>query len=556
MWLNIALGTISGLGLFLFGMSLMSDGLQKAAGRRLKGFIERMTRNRFIALVAGTIVTMVIQSSSATSVMLVGLVNAGVMQLSQAVGVIMGANIGTTITTQLISLEISMIAPLMVMIGMIIKMTAKIETKKHLADILIGLGILFIGMDLLKASLSPLREIEWFRTLLVDFQYNPILGIFTGFALTLILQSSSASMGILVALAAEGMIPLGSALYILYGDNIGTCTTALIASIGSSTNARRVGVIHLMFNILGTIIFSLVLGPFVARLVTTIDPGSVSRQIANAHSLFNLLNVIILFPFGGLLLKLSTLLVPERAVPIPSHTTHLDPRVLRTPFVATQNAVKETSLMAMLSRDAVDASVLAMIGRDKDLVMRTIDKEQRINLMEKEIFRYLVDLSKTPLSANDRQIIDALFHTINDIERIGDHAENISDLATSFIDSELKFDEPSQATVYKAHDRIMTAINLIIEAIQEGDLEKARQVITIEKEFDSLEASSRMNIIRRMNNAETSIDTGLLLLDLLSNLERVSDHLKNIAHVVIDLDGQTRYSQLSPLTDHEEQISV
>lgn len=547
MWLSIALGIISGLGLFLFGMSLMSDGLQKAAGRRLKGFIERMTRNRFIAVVAGTVVTMVIQSSSATSVMLVGLVNAGVMQLSQAVGVIMGANIGTTITSQLISLEISTIAPLMVMIGMIIKMTAKIETKKHLADILIGLGILFIGMDLLKDSLSPLREVEWFRTLLVDFQYNPILGIFTGFALTLILQSSSASMGILVALAAEGMIPLGSALYILYGDNIGTCTTALIASIGSSTNARRVGVIHLTFNILGTIIFSLILGPIIARVVTSIDPGSVARQIANAHSLFNIINVIILFPFGGLLLKLSTILVPERAVPVPTQATHLDPRVLRTPFVATQNAVKEMSLMASLSKDALDASVCAMIRQDKDGVMHTIDKEQRINLMEKEIFRYLVDLSKTPLNANDRQMIDSLFHTINDIERIGDHAENISELATAFIDNELKFDEPSLATVHKAHERIMTALNLVIESIREGDLEKARQVITIEKEFDSFELSSRQNIIRRMNNAETSIDSGLLLLDLLSNLERVSDHLKNIAHVVIDLDGQTRFTELSPV---------
>lgn len=549
MWLSIALGIISGLGLFLYGMSLMSDGLQKAAGRRLKGFIERMTKNRFIAVIAGTVVTMVIQSSSATSVMVVGLVNAGIMNLSQAVGVIMGANIGTTITSQLISLEITMLAPVMVMIGMIIKMTAKVETKKHLADILIGLGILFLGMDLLKNSLSPLREIEWFRTLLVDFQYNPLMGIFTGFALTLVLQSSSAAMGILVALAAEGMIPLGSAMNILYGDNIGTCTTALIASIGSSTNARRVGVIHLTFNIIGTIIFSLVFGPFVARLVTAIDPGLVARQIANAHSLFNIINVILLFPFARVLIWISTILVPERAESVPTHTTHLDPRVLKTPFVATQNAVKEMSLMATLSKDALDASVLAMITRDKDQVMQTIDKEQRINLMEKEIFHYLVELSKTPLNASDRQIIDALFHTINDIERVGDHAENISDLATSFIDNELQFDEPSLATVYKAHERIMTALNLVIESIQDGDLEKARSVITIEKEFDSFERSSRQNIIRRMNNAETSIDTGLLLLDLLSNLERVSDHLKNIAHIVIDLDGQTRFTQISPIPE-------
>lgn len=549
MWVNIVLGAISGLGLFLFGMSLMSDGLQKAAGRRLKGFIERMTRNRLIAVFAGTIVTMVIQSSSATSVMVVGLVNAGIMKLSQAVGVIMGANIGTTITSQLISFDIYTWAPILVMAGMIIKMSSKIESRKHIADILVGLGILFIGMNLLKGSLSPLREVEWFRDLLVSFQYNPIMGIFTGFALTLILQSSSASMGILVALAGEGLIPLGSALFILYGDNIGTCTTALIASIGSSTNAKRVGVVHLIFNIIGTLIFSLVLGPHIARLVTTIDPLLVARQIANAHTLFNIINVIILFPFGGVLLWLATLLVPERAIPVPTITTHLDPRVLKTPFMATQNAVKEMAQMAILSKDTLDSSLQALITKDKDMIMTTINNEQRINLMEKEIFQYLVALSNTPLNAADRQMIDSLFHTINDIERIGDHAENISDLATAFIDNELQFDEASLSTIHHAHERIMTGIDLVIASIQEGNLEKAHQVIAIEKEFDGFEASSRNNIVGRMNHGETSIDTGLLLLDMLSNLERVSDHFKNIAQVVVRLDGQTRFSSLAPVQE-------
>lgn len=549
MWLSIVLGLISGLGLFLYGMSLMSDGLQKAAGRRLKGFIERMTRNRLMAVFAGTIVTMVIQSSSATSVMVVGLVNAGIMKLSQAVGVIMGANIGTTITSQLISLDINMIAPALVMVGMIIRMSSKVETKKHLADILVGLGILFIGMNLLKSSLSPLREIEWFRSLLINFQYNPVMGILTGFGLTLVLQSSSAAMGILVALAAEGMIPLGSALFILYGDNIGTCTTALIASIGSSTNAKRVGVIHLIFNILGTIIFSLVLGPFIARLVTAIDPGSVARQIANAHSLFNIINVIILFPFGNLLMWLSTVLVPDRAIAIPKQTTHLDPRVLKTPFVATQNAVKEITNMAILARDTLDSSLKALITKDKDMIMQTINNEHRINLMEKEIFRYLVELSKTPLNAGDRQMIDSLFHTINDIERVGDHAENISDLATSYIDNELDFDEASLSTIHAARERVITGSNLVIEAIREGNLDKAQQVVSIEKEFDSFEQSSRNNIVGRMNRAETNIDSGLLLLDMLSNLERVSDHLKNVAQVVVELDGQTRFGPSEPLIE-------
>lgn len=545
MWLSIILGIAAGLGLFLFGMSVMSEGLQKAAGRRLKSFIERMTRNRFIAVIAGTIVTMVIQSSSATSVMVVGLVNAGIMKLSQAVGVIMGANIGTTITSQLISLDVNMVAPILVMLGMVVKMSTKVETRRHVADIFIGLGVLFIGMNLLRDSLSPLREVAWFRDLLIGFQHNPIMGILAGFGITLVLQSSSASMGILVALAAEGMLPLGSAMYILYGDNIGTCTTALISSIGSSANAKRVGIIHLAFNIIGTIIFSLVLGSPIGRLVSMIDPGNVARQIANAHSLFNIINVILLFPFGNLLMWISMQVIRDKEVVAPAQTTHLDHRVLKTPFVATQNALKEMTDMAILSAETVDAAIQALITKDKDLVMKTLNNEYRINLMEKEIIEYLIELSKSPsLNANDRDVIDALFHTINDIERIGDHAENISDLAEKYIDEEMQFDEPSLATIYQAHERILKGIQLVIEAIREGDLQKAQSVMVIEKEFDKFERSTRKATVTRMHVAETGIDTGILILDLLSNLERVSDHFKNIAQTVVQLDGQTRFTTL------------
>ena len=545
MWLNIILGITAGLGLFLFGMSLMSDGLQKAAGRRLKGFIERMTRNRFIGVIAGTVVTMVIQSSSATSVMVVGLVNAGIMHLSQAVGVIMGANIGTTITSQLISLDINTIAPVLVMLGMVIKMTTSLETRKHLADIMIGLGILFIGMNLLRDSLSPLREVAWFRDLLVSFQYNPVLGILAGFGITLILQSSSASMGILVALAAEGLIPLGSAMYILYGDNIGTCTTALIASIGSSANAKRVGVIHLTFNIIGTIIFSLVLGRFIVNFVEFLEPGNVARQIANAHSLFNIINVILLFPFGNFLLWVSMKVISDRAQPQPSYTTHLDFRVLKTPFVATQNVVKELTDMAILSAETVAAAMNALINRDRDQINTTLNNEVRINLMEKQIIEYLIELSKsTSLNVNDREMIDALFNTINDIERIGDHAENISDLAEKYIEESISFDESSLTTVHQAKERILTGLELVIDAIRDGDLDKARRVMAIEKEFDKFESSTRKATVKRMHLAETEIDGGIIILDLLSNLERVSDHLKNIAQTVVQLEGQTRFTPM------------
>lgn len=312
MAINIALGILGGLGLFLYGMNLMGEGLQKAAGEKLKKIIEMLTSNRFMGVLVGVFVTAIIQSSSATTVMVVGFVNAGIMQLTQAIGVIMGANIGTTVTAQLVSFELTQLAPAAVGIGMVIYLFASKEKSKQLAEILIGFGILFIGMDFMKEAVKPLREFPAFREMLVGFGSNTFLGIFMGFGMTVILQSSSAAMGILLALSSEGLLPLSSALPILYGQNIGTCVTAILSSIGATRNAKRAAIVHLTFNVLGTLIFAIILSRPTIALVTKINATDVTRQIANVHTLFNIVNVIILFPFAPLIVKLAMRLLRNR----------------------------------------------------------------------------------------------------------------------------------------------------------------------------------------------------------------------------------------------------
>ena len=304
--MDIAIGIMGGLGLFLYGMNLMGDGLQKSAGSKLKRIIELLTSNVIMGVLVGMVVTMVIQSSSATTVMVVGFVNAGIMSLTQAIGVIMGANIGTTITAQLVSLDVDFLAPVALGIGIVIYMFSNKPKHKNIAEILIGFGILFTGMDFMKEAVKPLAGYQGFTDMLLSFGHHPILGVLMGFAITAIVQSSSASMGMLIALASQGLIPITAALPILYGENIGTCVTSLISSIGASRNARRAAIMHLTFNVLGSMIFMFILSKPIVAIVTAIDPTDAARQIANAHTLFNILNVIVLLPFNKLIVKLSS----------------------------------------------------------------------------------------------------------------------------------------------------------------------------------------------------------------------------------------------------------
>ena len=367
--MDIAIGIMGGLGLFLYGMNLMGDGLQKSAGSKLKRIIELLTSNVIMGVLVGMVVTMVIQSSSATTVMVVGFVNAGIMSLPQAIGVIMGANIGTTITAQLVSLDVDFLAPVALGIGIVIYMFSNKPKHKNIAEILIGFGILFTGMDFMKEAVKPLAGYQGFTDMLLSFGHHPILGVLMGFAITAIVQSSSASMGMLIALASQGLIPITAALPILYGENIGTCVTSLISSIGASRNARRAAIMHLTFNVLGSMIFMFILSKPIVAIVTAIDPTDAARQIANAHTLFNILNVIVLLPFNKLIVKLALKLVPETKGEQDDDdkvVKYIDDRMIETPSIALANIVKETLRMGEKSKESLNAAMDGIVDKSKE----------------------------------------------------------------------------------------------------------------------------------------------------------------------------------------------
>lgn len=536
MFFEIAIGMLGGLGLFLYGMQLMGNGLEKAAGKRLERIIEVLTSNRVVGVFVGIIVTGIIQSSSATTVMVVGFVNAGVMKLSQAVGIIMGANIGTTVTGQLVSLSLEQYAPIAIGIGVIMMMVSKQDKNKHIAQILVGFGILFMGMEFLKDALKPLREVQAFNDAMINLSHNPILGVLVGFVLTFMVQSSSASIGMLIALASQGVLPLTAAIPILYGDNIGTCTTALISSIGTNKNARRAAIIHLTFNIIGTILFMTILTVPIKHLVENLDPGDIGRQIANTHTLFNLINVLVQLPFSFLLVKIAMLIIPDKGDEASSKATlYIDSRILETPSIALNSAIREAIHMCYVVRESFESSMNAFLKSDMNAVKKTYELEKTINTLEKDITDYLVALSNKQVGAEERIIIDALFNNINDIERIGDHVDNIAELAEIGIERKLSFTGVANDELTEMYKRTMTTLDLAIEAYETGKTEPAYKAISIEGEIDELEAICRRGHIQRLNAQECTTESGIIYLDIVGNLERISDLSAKLAKVIVEI---------------------
>ncbi|MBN2797369.1 MAG: Na/Pi cotransporter family protein [Clostridia bacterium] len=531
--MEVLIGVVGGLGLFLFGMQVMSAGLQKSAGKKMEKIIELLTRNRFMGVIVGTVVTGVIQSSSATTVMVVGFVNAGMMKLTQAVGVIMGANIGTTITGQIVSLSVDQIAPIAVGMGMILWMTAKKDKQKNFAEILIGLGILFIGMEFLKDSLKPLRELEAFNHLMTNLSSNPILGVLIGLTLTFVVQSSSASIGMLIALASQGILPLAAALPILYGDNMGTCTTALLSSIGASKNAKRAAIIHMAFNFVGTVIFVVFLSGPITHLVTSWDPTDVGRQIANAHTIFNISNVVIQFPFAFVLIKIAMLLVPDKGDEENKKLTKfIDDRILETPHIALNSAVQETVNMGQKAQYSLSNAMDALFSNQYENIKETFKIEKDINVLEKDITEYLVKLSNCDLMDEDRKYVDSLFNAINDIERIGDHADNIAEIIHSMDEFKIVFSDSSTNTLIKMHETTAQTLALALEVIESPDEDKISKIFALENEMDILEKDARRDHFTRLHNQECDAESGIYYLEIINNLERVSDLSSNLAKMV------------------------
>lgn len=536
MYLEMFLGAVAGLSLFLYGMKLMADGLQKFAGDGLKSIVRTLTRNRLMAVLVGMFVTMIIQSSSATSVMVVGFVNASIMTIQQAVGVIFGANIGTTITGQMVSFNLAQWAPIAIGSGLVLGSVTKKAKVKEFAEILVGFGILFIGMNYLKDALAPLKDLPAFTEWIVEYGHNPLFGVALGFIMTLALQSSSATIGVLIALASQGVLPFETAVYIIYGDNIGTCTTALISSLGTSRRGKQVALIHLSINIIGTIYFMLFLTGILTNVVTSMDPTDIARQIANAHTIFNVVNVIVLFPFANLLIKLADLIIPEDKIEvseeIASSSTYLDKRILVTPAIALQNTMYEFANMSHAAGKTLSHAITAIKDRNVKNIDKAFEYEQRVNQYEKAIVEYLVEISQQNVSATDLETIDELFSTANDIERISDHAENIADFAKSIIERDIQLDEKTLAELDNMFELVQTGFSLSIDALSTGSLVKVGEVIEIEREIDRLKIAVRDKYMKRMNKGIASAESGIFVMDLLSNLERISDHFRNIGETV------------------------
>lgn len=525
---EIFVGIFGGLGLFLYGMKLMSDGLESAAGEKLKGILEKVTSNRFVGVLVGAIVTSIIQSSSATTVMVVSFVNAGLMSLGQAVGVIMGANIGTTITAQMVSFKLDSIAPIFIGAGAILVLISKKKKIKDIAYIGLGFGILFLGMGTMSGALKPVAETPAFSEFILVVGNNAVLGLLTGLIMTAIVQSSSATTGILVALATTGAIDMRLAFPVILGCNIGTCVTALLASVGANRTAKKAALMHLFFNIFGAIIFL----PFVmqvTKLVETISPGNVARQVANAHTIFNVTVTVVMFPLAGYLVKLVNSIIPGDSKIEKKGAMYLDKQLLPTPMIASGQVIKETIRMAELAKSNLELSMRAFLEGSQESIDKVYENEKIINTIEKDITDYLIELSQHELTEENAKLVSGTYHTINDIERIGDHAENIVELARDRASNKLEVSEEALSETKEIYNVTLKSVDLAIKSYSNKEVISMKDIEEIENSIDSLEDQFRNNNIKRLNAKQCMASSGVIFFDLLSNLERIGDHANNIA---------------------------
>lgn len=531
--MNNVLPIIGGLALFLYGMNVLGAGLEKVAGRRLNRLIEVLTTNRFMGVIVGAVVTVLVQSSSATTVMVIGFVNAGLMTLGQAAGVIMGANFGTTITSQIIALDVAAYAPIAVAIGVAFYIFSSKEKINNIAEIFIGFGILFIGMDMMGSGLKPLAELEAFKNILISLD-NPFLGALTGLLLTTVVQSSSASIGLLQALAGEGLIGIHIAFPILFGQNIGTTTTALLSSVGANKTAKRAAIIHFLFNLVGTIVFMTILWKPIEWAVMLITPENVKAQIANAHTIFNLINIVIQFPFARYLVKAAEFLVKGEETPSLEAAIYLDERIIETPSIALGQANKEVLRMGELVAENLAKSREVLADENYEGIEGILEREILINKIEREITGYLVQLSNATLSDEQHQEVNTLLYIINDIERVGDHVENLTELAQLKEEKNLYFSQEAIDGLHEMFDKCEETYNKSILSFRNIDLNLANRVLELEDQVDEIESRNRAEHIERLNKKDCQTEPGILFLDALSNLERVADHSVNIVMTVLD----------------------
>ncbi|MGX5572340.1 Na/Pi cotransporter family protein [Bacillus toyonensis] len=537
---------IGGLGIFLFGIKYMGDGLQQAAGDRLRDILDRFTTNPLMGVLAGMLVTVLIQSSSGTTALTVGLVSAGFMTLRQAIGVIMGANIGTTVTAFIIGIKIGEYALPVMAVGAILLFFFKNKKVHSVGQVVFGFGMLFFGLELMSAGMKPLRSLEAFQDLMISMSDNPILGIIVGTVFTLIVQSSSATIGILQELFGQGAIDLQAALPVLFGDNIGTTITAVLAAIGTSIAARRAALVHVIFNIIGTIIFTIILIPFtnlIQYFQTSLNLNP-EMTIAFAHGTFNVTNTIIQFPFIAVLAWIVTKIIRGEDASINFKPQHLNPIFIeQSPAIALTEAQKEIIRMAEFSLDGLKEANQFLNTQDKKHANMATQLEGAINNLDKKITEYLVLLSEKPLSSADSEKHSVLAGVVGDIERVGDHVENLVELVDFQISNRVSLSDNALTELNEMLELTISTLQDAINALTNFDTELAQTVIAKERKIDQMERVLRKRHVIRLNERSCSGDTSIIFVDMVSNLERIGDHAVNIADGVLGEQGKINLKQ-------------
>ncbi len=539
---DIIIPFAGGLGMFIYGMQIMAQGLENAAGNKMKSLLEVLTKNKFFGVLLGALITAVIQSSSATTVMVVGFVNAGIMNLGQAMGVIMGANIGTTVTGWLVSsvewakaLSPTTLAPIAIIIGVIIMLTGKRHSSKEVASIIIGFGILFVGISTMSSAVSPLKESPAFREVFITLGRNPILGILAGTAVTAIIQSSSASVGILQSLAAAGLVPMSAAIYIIMGQNIGTCVTAMLSSVGAKKNAKTAALMHLLFNIIGTILFSVIAIVFFTVINPAVGTGMITQtQISTVHTIFNIGTTILLFPVSDLIIKLAKKIGRVDESEQEDSAVLLDDRMLETPSIALQSTITEIARMGHIVMDSLEKAKTVLFTLSSDDIKALKEEESVVDKLSAGITTYAIKISSLQVSEREHQEVAHLLQIVSDMERISDYCENISEFAETLREKKLKFSDMGTDGIKEMLDVCAKSYKYALEAFEEDSQDKALRVIEKETQADQLELMLRTKHIKRLANNQCNAEAGIVFLDALVCLERISDHARNIAEELME----------------------
>ena len=541
MGITIIFALLGGLGLFLFGMQLMSEGLEKAAGARLRGILEFFTKNRFVGMLVGIAVTAVIQSSSATTVMVVSFVNSGLMSLLQATGLILGANIGTTVTGQLIAFDLSAIAPLMVMIGVVMTMFCKKVNVKQIGEIVLGFGMLFMGLNYMSESMAALRESPKIVELLQSLT-NPFAAILMGFVITAVLQSSSATVGIIIVMAAQGLLEFAICPFLILGCNIGSCVSALLASLGGKKDAKRAALIHFLFNVIGSAV-SFVILLFAVTPITDfllqISGGNVARAVANAHTSMKIFEVVLLFPFMGWIVKLTYKFVPglDKEPEDGFELKYINDGKMLTPSTAYINGIHEIERMGRMAITNLKLSMEALCDLDEQKIESVYKTEAYIDFLNRKITDYLVKVNEIELPIQGAEAMGGLFHVVNDIERVGDHAENFADSAKSRIERKLEFSDKAKKQMREMTADVIQILEYSLDMFTSKSKEHMQDIIELEDRIDAEEKKYQQSHVKRLTKGKCTPESGMLFSDTISGLERVGDHATNIAFSILEPTG-------------------